>query len=126
MEQKRILIVEDEHVMAKMIAARFEANGYKVQLAFDGEMGLKEALEKEFDLILLDILMPKMNGYEVCQKLKSLPEKKELPIIIYSIKEDDQDIKEAFEAGADAYCIKHMDSKMLLAKVRELLGEDEE
>ncbi|MBU0502275.1 MAG: response regulator [bacterium] len=121
---KKILVVEDEKIMSEIIAARLGSRGYDVLVAADGQKGLVLAKKERPDLVVLDLLMPNMDGYEVVKQLKEDENTKEIPVVIYSVKEEDTDMEKAFELGADAYCLKDFDSKVLLKKITQILGEE--
>lgn len=121
---KKILVVEDEKIMSEIIAARLGSRGYDVLVAADGQKGLALAQKELPSLVVLDLLMPNMDGYEVVKQLKADKKTKEIPVVIYSVKEEDADMEKAFALGADAYCLKDFDSKILLKKITQILGEE--
>ena len=121
MSKKRILIIEDEHDLVELIMLRLEANGYEAMAAYDGEEGLRAAKEEKPDLIVLDVMMPKMNGFDVCRKLKDDEKFKRIPILMLTVKFQPNDIKFAKELGADEYLTKPFEPEILLNKIRELL-----
>lgn len=118
MDAKKILIVDDDPLLREMLSTRLKAEGYDVIQAGDGAEGLEKAKKEKPDLIILDVALPQMNGYEVCGTLKSEPEYSKIPVILFSAKED---IQLAEKVGADAYIIKPFGSKVLLKKVKELI-----
>ena len=120
MADKKILIVDDEINFVKMVQVRLEANGYDVEVAFDGEEGLEKAAEVNPDLILLDIMMPKKDGYTFLLELKKNDEMKGIPVIALTAKPG---MKDMFELeGAKDYITKPFESDQLLAKIRDLIG----
>ncbi len=123
MAKKKILIVDDEAELVDLVKIRLEAEGYEVLKAFDGQEGLDKAKLEKPDLILLDIMMPKMDGYKVCGLLKMDARFKKIPIILFSAKAQKEDAELAKEIGADLYITKPFEASVLLAKIRELLGE---
>lgn len=124
-EAKRdILLVEDDLDLQKILAMRLEINGYNVSTASDGELGLEKAKEAKPDLIILDLMLPKMNGYEVCQMLKFDEEHHDTPVVITSSLHMESERTKAIEAGADAYFLKPVDLELLLVKIKRLLNED--
>jgi len=120
---KRILFIEDEVDIVMLMQTRLETHGYKMLSAFNGEEGLKMAREKNPDLILLDKIMPKMDGLEVCQRLKSDPKTKDTPIIIVSASGGKDLPERCLAAGADDLIIKPFEAEELLAKIKALLKE---
>jgi len=119
----KILVVDDENQMVLMVQMRLEAAGYEVITAYDGEEGLEKAKNENPDVIILDIMMPKMDGYQVCSHLKSDEQYQQIPIIILSAKTQKSDIEKSLEAGADAHVTKPFDPPVLLAKIKEVLDK---
>jgi serine phosphatase RsbU (regulator of sigma subunit) len=117
----RILIVEDHPASREILQARLTANNYDVITAEDGEEGLLKAREKQPDLILLDIMMPKMDGLEVCRRLKGDPSLPFMPIIMVTAKADSKDVVTGLEAGGDEYLSKPVDHAALVARVKSML-----
>jgi len=115
MDKKKILIVEDEKTIAQVLAFNIMQAGYAYDIAFDGEAGLKKALTGEFDLILLDLMLPKMDGFEVCRRVR---EKLDTPIIIVTAREEEVDKILGFDIGADDYVTKPFAIKVLLARIK--------
>ena len=115
----RVLIIEDEAPMRTALQDVLEAEGYRALTAADGESGLKRALEEKPDLILLDIMMPKLDGYEVCAELRrlSIP----VPVLMLTAKGQVEDRVTGLDAGADDYLVKPFSTEELLARVRALL-----
>lgn len=120
---KKILIVDDEAELVDLVKIRLEAVGYEVIKAFDGQEGLDKAKLERPDLILLDIMMPKMDGYKVCGLLKMDARFKTIPVILFSAKAQKEDAQMAKEVGADLYITKPFEAPVLLVKIKELLGE---
>ncbi|MBI3618246.1 MAG: response regulator [Candidatus Omnitrophica bacterium] len=123
MSQKKILVVDDEIAMTKVVEIRLRAAGYDVVLAHDGQEGLEKARTENPDLMILDLMLPKMDGFKVCGLLKSDARYKKIPIIIYTARVQDSDQQLGKEVGADAYITKPFDPQVLLGKVKELLAE---
>lgn len=119
---KRILIVEDEKDLARMMGFTLEKAGYAIDFAYDGVEGLEKAKTLKPDLITLDVMMPKMDGYELCQKLKADPDCSQIPILMVTIKDREEDIKKGFAAGANDYLPKAYDRDVLIAKVKKLIA----
>ena len=116
-----ILIVEDNPASLDIFQARLRANAYAVITATDGEAGLAMAKEKLPDLILLDIMMPKMDGLEVCRRLKRDPGLPFMPIIMLTAKADAKDVVAGLEAGSDEYLTKPVNHGALVARVKSML-----
>ena len=116
-----ILIVDDNPANVEILQMRLLANNYETITATDGEMGLAMAREKLPDLILLDIMMPKIDGLEVCRLLKNDPELPFIPIIMVTAKADSNDIIAGLEAGSDEYLSKPVDQGALVARVKSML-----
>jgi adenylate cyclase len=117
----RILIADDTPANVRMLETRLRHEGYDVVVARDGEEALAAARATHPDLILLDIMMPKMDGIEVCRRLKSDPEFPFTPIIMVTALSDTKDIVSGFEAGGDDYLTKPVDHQALSARVRSML-----
>lgn len=118
---KRILIVDDELDLIDIFKGRLETNGYTVIVASDGVEGLEKAKTEKPDLILLDIMMPKMDGYQVCRFLKFDEAFKHIPIILLTARGQKQDQTKGMEVGADAFVTKPFDRAELLKKIEEYL-----
>lgn len=117
----KILVVDDEISLIEMIQMRLEANGYDVITAHDGQEGLDKAKSEKPDLIILDVMMPKMDGYKVCGLLKNDARFNNIPIILFTARAQKNDIDVGEEVGADAYCTKPFDPKFLLGQIEALL-----
>lgn len=115
---KKILIVEDEKDMVTGLKFNLEARDYAVIVAYDGETGYQKALEEQPDLVILDIMLPKLNGYEVCKRLKK--EIPDLPIIMLTAKSQEAEIVTGLELGADDYITKPFSILELLARIKAL------
>jgi len=116
-----ILIVDDNPANLEILQMRLTANNYEIITATDGEMGLAVAREKSPDLILLDIMMPKIDGLEVCRLLKNDPELPFMPIIMVTAKADSKDVIAGLDAGSDEYLTKPVDQGALVARVKSML-----
>ena len=119
---KKILVVEDDLVTQRVLSARLEINGYEVITAQDGEEGLKKARKENPDLVTLDLMLPKMTGYEVCRMLKFDDKYKKIPIIVLSALDQQDEREKAVKAGADAVFIKPFDLELLLVKIKEFIS----
>jgi two-component system, OmpR family, copper resistance phosphate regulon response regulator CusR len=118
-EAKRILIVEDDLRIAQNISRGLEEKGYKTEIAYDGQIGLKLGLTNNYDLILLDLNLPALNGYEVCQQIRA--RNAQIPIIMLTALGETEDKIEGFEHGADDYIVKPFDLRELVARIQVFL-----
>lgn len=114
-ETKRILIIEDDVRIAQNISKGLVEKGYETEVAYDGKIGLKLGLHNDFDLILLDLNLPSLNGYEVCEEIRR--KKPVIPIIMLTALGETEDKIEGFEKGADDYLVKPFDFRELLARI---------
>ncbi len=121
---KKVLLVDDDPLIIRMYQLNFTRNGYEVITAFDGEGAVMSAKKDKPDIILLDLMMPKMNGVETLKILKNDADTKDIPVIILSNLGDSQDdMKKAKEMGALDYLVKsETDLKILTDRVKEVLG----
>ncbi|NOY76502.1 MAG: diguanylate cyclase [Calditrichaeota bacterium] len=120
-KQPKILLVDDIAINLELQKAYLQGSGYDVVLAMDGEEALRKVYEEKPDLILLDIMMPKKNGYEVCRLLKNDPETRFIPVIMVTALKDIEDKIKGIEAGADDFISKPFNKTELMARVRSLL-----
>jgi len=120
---KKILIVDDEAQLVEMMKMRLEATNYDVVTAYDGQEGFDKARNEKPDLIILDLMLPKMDGYKVCGLLKKDTRYSKIPIIMFTARAQEEDKKLGEEMGAEAYITKPFEANTLLAKIKELLGE---
>jgi len=123
MDKKRILVVEDEQDMVFALKLQLQANGYEVSTAFDGQEALDKARKEEPSLIILDLMIPKIEGYKVCRMLKFDEKYKDIPIIMFTARANKEDEDLGYEVGADAYITKPFEPTVLLEKIKELLKE---
>lgn len=121
MDKKRILVVDDEKDLVEMLTIRLEANDYEVFVAYDGQEGLDKARALKPDLIILDLMLPKLDGYKVCRMLKFDEKYKQIPIILFSARAQESDVRLGKEVGADDYLTKPFEPEILLAKIKELI-----
>lgn len=122
MEKKRILVVEDEPDFRMALRMRLEANGYVILEAEDGLIGLAMAREQKPDLILLDVMMPKMEGYKVARLLKFDEKHRHIPIVMLTARSQQSDRETGFSIGVDAYLTKPFETSELLETVSRLLA----
>lgn len=120
---KKILFIEDEPDQIMLIQTRLESRGFEFISALDGEDGLKKVEKEEPDLILLDVVMPKMDGLEVCRRLKKNPTIAKIPIIMITASGDKNIEQNCLAAGADTCVMKPYNSEDLVAKIKNLLNE---
>jgi DNA-binding response OmpR family regulator len=123
MPKKRILIVDDESDLIELVKLRLEANGYEVMVAGDGQSGLDKARAEKPDLIVLDVMLPKIDGYKVCRMLKFDEKYRHIPIIMFTARAQESDRKTGEQVGADAYITKPFDPAALLLKMNDLLNK---
>lgn len=116
----KILIVEDDLRVAELIQRGLEEHGFSTTLAYDGLFGKKLALQQKFDLIITDIILPKLNGIDLCKELKQ--SQPDTPIIMLTALGTTDDKVEGFDAGADDYLVKPFEMRELLARIRALLN----
>lgn len=119
----RILVVDDELDLVAVLRMGLEIQGFEVLEAMDGEEGLRRARQDRPDLVVLDLMLPKMDGYKVCRALKFDERFRNLPIIILSARSGDQDRRLALDMGADLFMTKPYDMTVLVAKIRQKLDE---
>jgi len=120
-DKKKILIVDDEKDLVENVTMRLVHAGYEVLPSYDGVNAFEQVRKERPDLIILDIMLPKMDGYKVCGLLKKDARYAKIPIIMFTAKAHEEDEKLAREVGADAYVVKPFEAKALLAKIAELL-----
>lgn len=120
-DKKKILIVDDEPHTVQTVKDRLEFGGYEVITAKDGEEGLSKARKEAPNLILLDLMLPKMNGYEVCQLLKFDQKYKHIPIIMLTARTQEADKATGKETGADEYVTKPFEFNDLVSKIKTYL-----
>lgn len=113
-----ILIVEDEKNMSNLLKLELTHSGYQCEQAFDGEDGLKKSLENDYELILLDLMLPRINGIELCRQLR---EKKQTPVIMLTARDEVMDKVNGLQVGADDYLAKPFAMEELLARINALL-----
>ena len=121
MSYKSILIVDDSPTERRAISAALRGRGYRITTAEDGEEGLQKAKAEKPDLIVLDVVMPRSNGYQVCRKLKRMPETKHAKIIMLTSKDQDSDRAWGMRQGADAYMTKPFEPNNLVNTISSML-----
>jgi two-component system alkaline phosphatase synthesis response regulator PhoP len=119
----RILVVDDEIYIVHILDFSLGMEGYEVLTALDGEQALERVRNDKPDLIVLDIMMPKLDGYEVCRTIKADPETRNIPVILLSAKGRNVDQKMGFDVGADDYITKPFSPRKLVERINSLLGQ---
>jgi len=123
---KKILFIEDESALQRAVIQVMSDQGFKILSAYDGEEGLRIAKEEKPDLILLDLVLPKKDGFEVLKELKASPETSKIPIAILSNLEGSQDVMRAMELGSTTYLVKaNYDLNEVVEKIKGLLQPTE-
>src|SRR3712207_736194 len=117
----RLLIVDDNETNRDILQARLASQGYAILQAADREEAISAALDYDPDLILLDVMMPKLDGIEACRRIKANPDLPFIPVVLVTAKADTKDIVAGLDAGADEYLTKPVDQSALLARVRSML-----
>ncbi len=120
---KKILIVDDEQNIVTSLEFLMKREGFQVAVANDGEAALRKFAELRPDLVLLDVMMPKKSGYEVCQEIRANPEWQATKVIMLTAKGRETEMAKGLALGADAYMTKPFSNKDLIARVRKLLEE---
>ncbi len=123
MAKGKILVVDDEIYIVHILDFSLGMEGYEVLTALDGEQALEKARAEHPDLIVLDIMMPKLDGYETCKLLKADDNTKQIPVILLSAKGRNVDQKIGFEVGADDYITKPFSPRKLVERINAILGQ---
>jgi two-component system, OmpR family, alkaline phosphatase synthesis response regulator PhoP len=124
--KKRILLIEDEEDIAALIKLQAEITGYKLHVEVDGINGYRAIEREKPDLVIIDIMLPGINGYDVCRKVKNNPELKTIPVIILSAKGEELDVVLGLELGADDYVAKPFSPKVLFSRIKAVLRRGKE
>jgi twitching motility two-component system response regulator PilG len=122
MEKNRILVVEDEESLLKLESILLSAKGYNVTGVMDGKSALEEVMANPPDLVLLDVMLPELDGFEVCRLIKENPDIRHIPVVLLTAKKNSQDIERGRQVGCDAYITKPFKSSKVLDVIQELLG----
>jgi two-component system alkaline phosphatase synthesis response regulator PhoP len=125
MSKARILVVEDEEDILKLVRYNLEKEGYRVTGAASGEKALREAKEALPDLVLLDLMLPGVDGLDVCKLLKNDPKTQNIPIMMLTAKGEESDIVTGLELGADDYIVKPFSPRVLIARIKAVLRRKE-
>ena len=119
---KKVLVIEDDPSASELMVYTLEPKGYQVITALNGLEGVKKAMDERPDLIILDIMLPGLDGYEVCHRLRQKPETANLPILMFSAKAREDDKETGLNMGADDYLAKPVEPSEIRAKVQALLA----
>lgn len=121
MNTAKILIVDDSRTDLTLMATPLRASGYEVITASDGEEAITKTLEERPDCVVLDVVLPKQNGFQVCRRLKQMEESHKIPVILVSVKNTPLDVRWGMQQGADLYLAKPFRADELLASIRSVL-----
>lgn len=114
----KILVVDDDRVLADVVAFTLRREGFDILLAYDGVSGLQRWQEEQPDLVVLDVNMPKLDGFEVCRRIRA---QADTPVILLTVRGEDDDIVDGLEIGADDYIVKPFSPRQLVARVKAIL-----
>ncbi len=120
---KRILLVDDDPLAIKLTSTRLRANGYEVVSCSEAAQGLERAIKEKPDLIILDVMMPIVNGFNFCRLLKNQDAYKNIPVILLTSRASEEDRRIGQEVGANAYLAKPLNMELLLDTIKELTAE---
>lgn len=121
MKRSKILIVEDEESLLKLESILLSSKGYDVTGVMDGKSALREIAMSRPDLVVLDIMLPEMDGFEVCRQIKENPDTSAIPVVMLTAKKNSQDYARGMQVGADAYITKPFKSVKVVETIEELL-----
>ena len=125
-QKKRVLVVDDERHIVRLVQVNLERQGYEVLTAYDGVECLEKAKAEKPDLIVLDVMMPRMDGFEALQRLKSDPETNHIPVIMLTARAQDRDVLQGYQYGADLYLTKPFSPLELISLVKRVFESQEE
>lgn len=117
----KVLAVDDDPVIQRLLQVNLEMEGYEVELASDGEEAVEKVRSFGPDLVLLDVMMPKKDGWQVCQEIKADPDTQDIPVVFLSARAQDSDIQKGADLGVEAYVTKPFDPIDLVELVAELI-----
>ncbi len=123
MKPKKILIADDNEHIRESLASILEDEGYALSIAKNGAEALRKAREVSPDILILDVMMPEMNGYEVCQTIKSDPDLRKTFVLMLSAKGQETEREQGKEVGADEYFVKPFNPSELVARIKNVLGD---
>jgi DNA-binding response OmpR family regulator len=118
---KKLLVIDDDPSLLKLVETLLKSKGYEVIIANEAPVGLEIAYKTEVDLIILDVMMPVINGFNICRLLKSEESRRHIPVILLTSRSAESDYCIGLEVGANAYLSKPFETKEFLAKVEEIL-----
>lgn len=121
----KILVAEDDNDIRELILLTLQFNGFQVSPAIDGQAAVDAALAEKFDLILMDVRMPRMTGYQACEKLKATEKTQHIPIIFLSAKGQETEIATGLQAGAADYILKPFAPDELISTIKRVLNENQ-
>lgn len=124
--KKRILLIEDEEDIAALIKLQAEVSGYKLHVEVDGINGYRAVEREKPDVVILDIMLPGQNGLDVCRKIKSNPDLRDIPVIILTAKSEEFDVVLGLELGADDYVAKPFSPKVLFSRIKAIMRRQKE
>jgi twitching motility two-component system response regulator PilG len=122
MKKCRILLVEDEESLLKLESILLSSKGYSVTGVMDGRSAMEEITANKYDLVLLDIMLPEIDGFEVCRRIKANPETRHIPVVMLTAKKSADDLERGMQAGAAAYITKPFKSAKVMEVIAGLLG----
>ena len=125
-QKKRVLVVDDERHIVRLVQVNLERQGYEVLTAYDGVECLEKAKAEKPDLIILDVMMPRMDGFEALQRLKSDPETNQIPVIMLTARAQDRDVLQGYQYGAALYLTKPFSPLELISLVKRVFESQEE
>ncbi|MDU0457298.1 MAG: response regulator [Geobacteraceae bacterium] len=125
MQKKRILVVEDEESLLKLETILLTIKGFEVVGAFTGKMAIEKLAAEEFNLVLLDIMLPDIDGFEICRHIRQTPRTSKLPILMLTAKKSQEDHDRGLLCGANSYLHKPFKSAMIIDEINRLLNEAE-
>ena len=126
MAQKKILVVDDEKHIVRLVEVNLRRAGYDVLKAYDGKEALEVVKNDQPDMVILDVMMPQMDGFEVLKHLRANPETTELPVIMLTAKAQDADVFKGWQSGVDSYLTKPFSPMELLTFVKRIFASSEE
>jgi two-component system, OmpR family, response regulator MtrA len=121
-KQMNILIVDDDPDIRELVAFKLRQMGYSVRVEKDGELGIAAAIQEQPDLMLLDVMMPKISGIEMCRRLRENEATAHIPIILITAKTQEADVERGFAAGANDYIVKPFSPRDLVSRVENMLA----
>ena len=121
--KKKILIVEDDHSISQLETILLKVRGYDVITESNGQAALESLKLQKPDLVLLDVMLPGMDGFEICQRIKSTPATEDIPVLFLTAKKTEKDIEKGLEVGADSYITKPFKSAELLRSIASCLNQ---